>query len=334
MRRLILALGSLAAAGVLASSAAAAAPRSTSAPTIEGNADAPFVGDTLRAGRGSWSGSPTSYSYQWDRCDAVGDRKNCTAIPGATSATYTVQKADVDHRLHLRVTAKNADGSATADSDTTGVVSDNVAPKNNAAPRITGTYAVGEPLTAVNGNWTGATSFAYQWEQCDAAGAACTVITGATAKTYTVRSADTGKTLRVQVTGTNKYGSAKATSDPTPVIGSNTTTVVQTTTTTRSTTNAAPRVRFLSLKVRSNRVYVRFRVCDDSPKVTVIERDSKAHKRSYTRKLGVRPHGCSTYSRSWSLIPRFRGHGKFTVSLRGLDSSRKLGRTVARSVHL
>jgi hypothetical protein len=336
--KLIAPLAALLVAGLLTGTAAAkttAAPQNTSAPTIEGNTDSPFVGDTLRASRGSWSGSPTSYSYRWERCDAAGDRKNCVAISGATAANYTVQKADVNHKLHLVVTARNADGSDTADSQATGVVNDTSAPKSSVAPTVAGSAVVGSTLTANNGTWTGATDFDYQWQSCNAVGNTCTDITGATAKTYTVRTTDLGNTLRVVVTAKNKYGSTKATTDHTDVVttgapSQTTTTVV----TTPAAGNAAPKVSFLSLKVRSNRVYVRFRVCDDSTKVTVIERDAKAHKASYTRRIGVRPHGCTTYSRNWKLIPRFRGHGKFTVSLRGLDSSRKLGRTVARSVRL
>jgi hypothetical protein len=246
-----------------------------------------------------------------------------------------VQEADVNHKLHLRVTAKNADGSTTADSKATGIVSAKVPPKNITNPSVSGTPVVGTQLTASTGTWSGATDFDYQWQQCNAVGNACAAITGATAKTYTVRSADVGNTLRVVVTAKNKFGTTKETTDHTDVVTtgtpSQTTTVI---TTPPAPGNAAPVVRFLSLKVRSNRVYVRFRVCDDSPKVTVIDRDHKARRAGYTRHIGVRPHGCATYSRNWLLIPRFRGHGKFTVSLRGLDSSRKLGRTVSTSVCL
>src|SRR3954452_12264168 len=333
MHRFLVLLGVLAASAAFAGTALAAAPTRVTDPTIEGPADAPFVGDTLRASRGTWTGNPTRFTYQWDRCDAAGDRRNCAPITGATSSSYTLQKADVNHTLRVRVTAANADGSTTEDSPGSGVVSDNVAPKNLAQPRTTGQAVVGETLTAVNGNWSGASSFTYQWQSCDNVGNACADISGATSKTYTVRSADLGKTLRVQVTATNKYGSAKEFSDHSPVVTnggpSGTTTTVVTSTVAG---NRAPTVSFLSLKVRSNRVYVRFRVCDDSTKVTVIDRDQKAKRLAYTRKLAVHPNGCSTYSRNWSLIPRFRGHGTFVVSLRGVDKSQRLSRLVSRSV--
>jgi hypothetical protein len=333
MQRLLTMLVAALAAGVLAGAAAAAPPQSTSNPTIEGNADQPFVGDTLRASRGTWSGNPTSFSYQWDRCDSAGDRQNCAAIPSATTASYTLQKADVDHKLQVRVTARNADGAATKNSQGTGVVSDNVAPKNLAQPRTSGQAVVGSTLNAVNGNWSGATSFAYQWQQCDSVGNACADVTGATAKTYTVRSADTGRTLRVQVTATNKVGSTKAVSDHTGVVTTGGPTGTTTTVVTSTVAgNKAPSLAFLSLKVRANRVAVRFRVCDDSSKVTVVDRDQKAKRLAYTRKFAVHPAGCSTYARSWSLIPRFRGTGKFVVSLRAVDKSQRVSRLVSRSV--
>src|SRR5436190_20961492 len=106
-----------------APAAAAAPPAVTSNPTIEGAVDHPFVGDTLRANNGSWTGSPTKFAYQWDRCDPVGDRRNCAAITGATNVAYRVRAADADHTLRVRVTATNADGSTTKDSKGTGVVS-------------------------------------------------------------------------------------------------------------------------------------------------------------------------------------------------------------------
>src|SRR5215208_3780672 len=142
MQRLLIALA--------AGTAVAAAPTPTTNPQIEGNDTTPFVGDTLTATNGSWTGSPTSFAYQWDRCDATGDRQNCTGIAGATSKTYTIAKADVGHKLRVRVTATNADGSGTKDSAGTGVVSDDVAPKLVARPSVTGTAAVGSTLTAGN----------------------------------------------------------------------------------------------------------------------------------------------------------------------------------------
>ena len=330
LKRLVAPVATLfVAAGVLAATASAAPPQNTAAPTLSGQTR---EGSTLTTSNGTWSNTPTSYTYQWQRCDAAG--ANCANITGATAQSYTLTAADVDRRVRSVVTARNADGSASANSAPSNVVSSTNAPANTAKPTITGTPTVGNDLTANNGTWTGGvTSYTYQWQRCPGGTTtACVNIAGATAKTYTVRTADVASALRVNVTAHNASSTATASSDPTSVVGQNTTTVVQTTTT--STSNATPTLRFLSLKVRANRVYVRFRVCDDSPKVTVIDRDVKYRHGSYTRRFQVVPNGCATYSRSWSLIPRLRGHGKFTVQLRALDSSRKLSVTSSRSVNL
>ena len=74
------------------------------------------VGETLGVSTGTWSNSPTSYTYQWDRCATTSAQPpttgSCTAIAGATSPTYTVQSADSGHSLVPIVTATNASGSA------------------------------------------------------------------------------------------------------------------------------------------------------------------------------------------------------------------------------
>jgi hypothetical protein len=96
----------------------------------------------------------------------------------------------------------------------------NYAPVNTAAPSISGTPQVGQVLTANSGTWTSDTTptYTYQWQGCDAAGNNCTSITGATAATYTVASADVGKTIRVGVTATNPSGSTSAVSAQTAVV--------------------------------------------------------------------------------------------------------------------
>jgi len=67
---------------------------------------------TLTAANGTWSGSPTSYAYQWRRCATDGTR--CGDITGATKQTYLLVSGDVSRTVGVAVTAANADGKTTA----------------------------------------------------------------------------------------------------------------------------------------------------------------------------------------------------------------------------
>jgi hypothetical protein len=96
------------------------------------------------------------------------------------------------------------------------------APTNTTAPTIDDTTPErGQMLTASPGAWTGdqPITFRYQWERCNASGASCVAIAGATAQTYTVATADVGNTLRVTVTATNATGARSASSAATSVVG-------------------------------------------------------------------------------------------------------------------
>ena len=88
--------------------------------------------------------------------------------------------------------------------------------RNSAPPVVSGSAVQGQVLSLDEGTWTGAPStFQYAWSRCDAAGATCTPIDGATGRTYTVAPADAGSTLRVAVTGLNSVSSQQALSAPT-----------------------------------------------------------------------------------------------------------------------
>ncbi|MCA1682490.1 MAG: hypothetical protein LC685_00570, partial [Actinobacteria bacterium] len=194
-------------------------PQNTGAPTITGTAS---QGNTLTASNGTWSGYPApTYGYQWQDCDQNG--QNCKAISGATSQTYTLTSADVGATVQVVVTATNSAGSASASSAATPVVQPTpVAPQNTAAPSVSGSATEGQVLSAGNGTWTGtpAPSYSFQWQRCNSSGTGCAAISGATATSYTVLSADVASTLAVAVTAANSAGSATATSSATPVVRS------------------------------------------------------------------------------------------------------------------
>jgi hypothetical protein len=199
-----------------------------SLPTIEGEAREE---KTLTAKNGEWDGkAPISYAYQWRRCKA--DGTSCADIAGEAKPTYTVRAADVNNALRVRVTATNADGSATAASRATPVVVSKTNPVSatvgppvvRSLPTVEGEAREEKTLTARNGEWDGRTpiTYAYQWRMCKADGTSCADIAGQTNATYTVRAADVNNTLRVRVRATNPDGSATAASNTTPVVVSKT----------------------------------------------------------------------------------------------------------------
>ena len=78
-------------------------------PTVTGTV-APA--QTLTVSTGDWRGAPSTYSYQWSRCDS--SATTCTDIPGATSPTYVVALEDTGWVLRATVVARNSIGSASA----------------------------------------------------------------------------------------------------------------------------------------------------------------------------------------------------------------------------
>jgi len=95
-------------------------PRETREPSISGTV---VQGGVLAATSGSWAGAkPITLSYQWVRCGTDGGRpdgSNCAAIPGATTTRYALTAGDVGSRLRVRVTGRNARGTATVASNAT-----------------------------------------------------------------------------------------------------------------------------------------------------------------------------------------------------------------------
>ena len=79
--------------------------------------------------------------------------------------------------------------------------------------RSRGTARDGQALTvASDGAWTGTPpiGYTYQWQRCDAAGANCSDIGGATGVTHALTPADIGARMRAVVTATNAGGAASA----------------------------------------------------------------------------------------------------------------------------
>jgi hypothetical protein len=209
---------------------AKAAPTNVTEPEISGSA---VVGQTLTTTTGTWTGNPTGYAFQWLHCPqdgGYGNGSNCDLVPGATSSSLVLQASDVGYRIRVRVTASNADGSGSVASNPTDEVKPaGNAPANTAEPKISGTPAVRQMLTASTGSWTNSpASYAFQWLHCPQSGGKsdgsdCPAIAGATASTLVLQSSDVGFRIRVRVTASNAGGSGSAASNPTaPVTSANT----------------------------------------------------------------------------------------------------------------
>ncbi len=195
-----------------------ASPSNTSVPVLSGSAQ---VGSTLTATGGTWTGSPTSYSIAWLRCNAVGG--SCTTISGQSDLTYLLTSADQGTTIRAAVTASNANGSSSADVSAPSAVvqgGGGNSPSLISLPLVSGSAQVGSQLSATGGSWTGSpTSYSITWLRCNSSAANCTTISGQTNLTYVLTSADRGATIRVAVTAANAYGSSSPDlSAPTAVV--------------------------------------------------------------------------------------------------------------------
>jgi hypothetical protein len=331
--RLVFVSAAVAAIGlVLAAVASAAAPQNTAAPTITGTAK---EGSTLTAADGTWSNSPTSFTYQWQRC--ASDGTGCGDLAGATAKTYVLVAGDVGHTDRVVVTAANADGKASATSAATDVVGSKNGPTNSVRPALSGSAAVGGTLSVSNGTWSPTpSSFTRQWQRCTADGTGCVNIAGATGQTYGVRSEDVGHRLQALVTAHTSAGEqTTAASNTSGVVTQTTVTTTNTQTTTTVVTTPAPKsptVRIMSLRHIGSRIHARFSVCTPNPgTVRITERDQKARALPYTRHLAVHLGTCGTFHRSWLLLPRYRSPGRLLVTMRA-SSNGRLSRLAARSI--
>jgi len=196
--------------------ASAAAPTNTALPSITGS---PVVGKDLTGERGTWTGAGNTYTYRWLRCDVNGG--SCSTVAGATSTQHTLVSADLGKTIRFSVTASNADGKTTVDSNMTPEVTNGSGvPASTAAPAIAGTATVGSTLSSGNGTWVGdqPITYSYQWLRCDKNGNSCKNIGKATSPTYKLVQGDVGSTIRFKVTAKNARGKSSAISVQTTVV--------------------------------------------------------------------------------------------------------------------
>jgi GH25 family lysozyme M1 (1,4-beta-N-acetylmuramidase) len=140
----------------------------------------------------NWNGDGWTF-WQWTDCVAVPGIRHCTdgdRLNGARLASVAIQPFP------------------------SGL------PLLSTPPTIVGPPVAGQLLAAVPGFWEGGKpiAFTYQWRRCDASGAGCADITGATGETYRPVTDDVGHALKVLVTATSATGPAQATSVPTAAV--------------------------------------------------------------------------------------------------------------------
>jgi len=175
----------------------------TAQPALGGEA---IVGRSLTVAPPAWSATASTPSYRWLACNA--NVRSCSAIQGAHADTYAVATTDAGRTLVAVVSASKQSVFSAASP----VVRSAPGPVAVGRPTIAGTLEQGKQLTGGAGTWTGTGSiaYAYQWSRCDARGAHCATIRGATRTTYTQVAADVSHTLALTVRATDTAGVATA----------------------------------------------------------------------------------------------------------------------------
>ena len=183
-----------------------------------------IVGTAVNAPAGLWRGAPApTFNYQWLVCDAVGAKSDslpsgCAEIPSATGASFTPTHAQAGGFLRVRVTANNEKGAFTVFSGATGALKER--PTFAGSPVLSLGALVGSQIdltdTSAYGVPTPTRTIA--WYQCQnqvlantnsvPTAANCTVLTGATAASYTPNNGDLNKYIGALVTATSSTGSA------------------------------------------------------------------------------------------------------------------------------
>jgi len=144
-----------------------------------------------------------------------GTSQPCPLAVDGTAWLDTAPLRDGPH--NLRATVEDAGGNSAVLYD--GVVETHNAPIGTSLPSLSGAAAVGGQLAAALGQWDGApTGYDERWLRCDADGANCAPVAGATGVTYPLDDADAYHRMRVEVTAANGSGTAVARSAPSALV--------------------------------------------------------------------------------------------------------------------
>ncbi|HEY6056369.1 MAG TPA: hypothetical protein VIU86_20735, partial [Gaiellaceae bacterium] len=176
----------------------------------------------LTASDGTWSATPTSIAFQWQRCNSSGG--SCVDISGATAQTYTLTSADDGSTFRVTVTATSGSGTASSTSPATGLFQSTlsavgeapsfvvrpsvvVTPPTGVSPPADTVY-IGSSMSVALGTWRGQfpITFSYQWKKCDK-NLNCYTIPLATSSFFTPTMDLFGWRIAVEVTAKNTIGS-------------------------------------------------------------------------------------------------------------------------------
>jgi protocatechuate 3,4-dioxygenase beta subunit len=181
-----------AAASSLPTAKVAAGVLTAATPVIHGTAK---VGSPLSVTVGTWSPTPDSFTYQWNRAGK--------AIAGATAATYLLGGADYANTITVTVTAHLRGYASLAKASAgTAKIAGGTITRPTTAMALSAVPKVGVAVTVVTSGWGPApVSFAYQWYYKTTTATKWTAISKATAASYTPSATLSGHDLMVQVRG-------------------------------------------------------------------------------------------------------------------------------------
>ena len=197
---------------IVAMSISSVSPSSSVVPVITGTTR---TGDTLTTSNGSWTGSPTSYAYQWSRASTVGGTYN--DIASATNRTYELTNADIGKFIKVSVIATNSIGpSSAALSAATSVVVDLT---DSDVPTVTTPVATATGFMFTISNFSSTYTYALTTSKG-------TVSRSTDEVTVTGLTAGESATVTITVTRTNyKPGSKTVAGSATPATTTTTTTL-------------------------------------------------------------------------------------------------------------
>lgn len=203
----------------------ATVPVNSVAPSISGTLQ---TGDVLTALTGTWSGAPSSYSYQWKHASTSGG--TYTNIASETSSTYTIVDADIGDYFKVEVNATNINGGGTP------VLSSSVGPvtdmPTNPLPTLGATTSTTDGFTFSITNYSATYSYSFVSTSGSASQSSGLVtVTGmspSTSSTITVRAARSGyRSASATVTGSSRVAPTTTTLAPVLEIVVTATTVPQ-----------------------------------------------------------------------------------------------------------